>query len=57
MEMYPLPFLACGTGWDVWKEESPQDQGKVGMPSPLQDGDIISLECPVSISAFQCLGQ
>lgn len=36
---------------------SPQDQGKIGMLSLLKDGDIISTECPGSISAFQGLGE
>ena len=50
----PLPHggeMACGL------EGSAQNQGKVGMLSPLQDGDVISNEHPGSIPAFQGLGE
>lgn len=41
----------AGVGCDL--EGQTQDQGKVGRPAPSKDGDIISTECPGSISAFQ----
>lgn len=43
METSPSLSLLHGDGVGCGLEgRNPQDQGKVGMPSPLQDGDIIS---------------